>query len=85
MELPEHVRNYLESPDDQESGPTPSHSIIMETKNLTVESTFELVAGQQDRTRNAKQGKRFTFGPLASHQLEKQQRATEVITVCPER
>ncbi|KAH6854561.1 hypothetical protein B0I37DRAFT_336555 [Chaetomium sp. MPI-CAGE-AT-0009] len=83
-ELPEHVRGFFEGPNGEEGDPIRSHSIILETKNLTVESTFEPVAGQQDRAQNAKKGKRYTLGPLTIHQLEKQHRATEVITVCPE-
>ncbi|KAK3298919.1 uncharacterized protein B0H64DRAFT_430024 [Chaetomium fimeti] len=84
MELPEHVRDFFEGPNGEQGDPVRSHSIILETKNLTVESTFEPVAGQQDRAQNGKRGKRYTLGPLTTHQLEKQHRATEVITVCPE-
>jgi len=77
--LPEFTRGFLESGD-----PVRVFSIILQTRNLQVESNIELVDGQQDREDNTVI-KQHTLGPLAVRQLEKQYRAAEVITVCPER
>ncbi|KAL2199582.1 hypothetical protein P885DRAFT_29222 [Corynascus similis CBS 632.67] len=78
VELPEFTRGFLESGD-----PVRIFSIILQTRNLQVESNIELVDGQQDREDNTVI-KQHTLGPLAVRQLEKQYRAAEVITVCPE-
>ena len=71
------VREYLE-----EGEPTRSYSLILETKNLHVESSFEPVQGQEKRGQQVKQ---YTLGPFTVYQLEKQHRSAEVVTVCPER
>lgn len=76
--MPEFTRNFLESGD-----PVRTFSIVLQTKNLNVESNIEPVDGQQ-----GKKGRlipQYTLGPLAIRQLEKQYKAAEVITVCPER
>ncbi|KAL2159267.1 hypothetical protein VTH06DRAFT_2702 [Thermothelomyces fergusii] len=78
-ELPEFTRNFLESGD-----PVRTFSIILQTKNLNVESNIELVDGQQEKVKNVRRGRQYTLGPLAIRQLEKQYKAAEVITVCPE-
>ncbi|AEO54390.1 hypothetical protein MYCTH_2107129 [Thermothelomyces thermophilus ATCC 42464] len=78
-ELPEFTRDYLESGD-----PDRIFSIILQTKNLNVESNIELVDGQQEKFKNVKRARQYTLGPLAIRQLEKQYRAAEVITICPE-
>jgi hypothetical protein len=83
MELPEKVRDCLKKGDDDEHGePSITHSIIMETKNLHVESTLETFVGQRQRKGYAN---KYTLGPLSVHQLEKHHRAAEIITLCPER
>jgi hypothetical protein len=83
-ELPELVRGFLEGEDGE---PTRAYSLILETKNLHVESALERVRGQDSReqTRGSRKGPCYTLGPLTTHQLEKQHRAAEVVTVCPER
>jgi hypothetical protein len=81
MELPARVREALDN-EDGNGDPKVTYSIIMETKNLHVESTFDKFVGQRQR-----QGytNRYILGPLKAHQLELQHRSAEVITVCPER
>ncbi|KAK3903672.1 hypothetical protein C8A05DRAFT_14377 [Staphylotrichum tortipilum] len=82
-ELPEIVRGFLEGEDGE---PTRAYSLILETKNLHIESTLERVMGQEkrDQTQGRKKGPDYIIGPLVTHQLEKQHRAAEVVTVCPE-
>jgi hypothetical protein len=79
-ELPDSVKSYLEAGD-----PIRVYSLILESKNLHLESTFEPVKGQQVRNKNGMRGPQYALGPLTTHQLEKQHRAAEVITACPER
>ncbi len=78
------VRGFLEGDDGE---PTRVYSLIMETKNLHVESTLERVRGQErrDKTQGSRKGPYYTIGPLTTRQLEKQHRGVEVVTVCPER
>jgi hypothetical protein len=81
-ELPEGVRDFLKKDGDEHGDPKVTYSIIMETKNLHVESTFDQFVGQRQRRSHAD---KYILGPLTTHQLEKQHRSAEVITICPER
>ena len=74
------MKSYLKAGD-----PIRVYSLILESKNLHLESTFEPVKGQQVKDKNAVRGPLYTLGPLTTHQLEKQHRVAEVITACPER
>jgi len=72
------VRSFL----GKDGDPRRTNSVILETKNLRIESSFDSVHGQASREQKVPQ---FALGPLIAHQLEKQHRAAEVIVVCPER
>ncbi|KAK4152256.1 hypothetical protein C8A00DRAFT_44652 [Chaetomidium leptoderma] len=64
--------------------PTRTYALVMETKNLHVESEFEPVQAQGKFATKTKQAQQYRLGPLKLHQLDKQQRVAEVITACPE-
>ncbi|KAK3311196.1 uncharacterized protein B0T15DRAFT_66315 [Chaetomium strumarium] len=77
-DLPASVRSYLEIE------PVQTDSLIFKTKNLRVESTFEKVRGQGKYEEKIGQIVQYTLGPLTPNQQEKQQRALEITTACPE-
>ncbi|KAL2019461.1 hypothetical protein VTK56DRAFT_9577 [Thermocarpiscus australiensis] len=76
--LPRSVRDGLD-PDTR-----PVYSLILQTKNLHVESVFDLVQGQVGFEKKEKQVQRYALGPLTVSPQEKRHRAAEIITVCPE-
>jgi hypothetical protein len=78
-ELPELSRDFLDD------GPKRVYSLLLETKNLHVESAFELVKGQEDGRGQTDEAQQYGLGPLKTQQLEKQQQTAEVVTVSPER
>jgi len=73
------VREFLQD------GPECTFSIIIETKNLHIESKVETAEGQRKFGSKAQQVKRYLFGSLTTHRLEKQDQAAEFATLCPER
>jgi hypothetical protein len=72
------VRSYLEVE------PVQTDSLILKTKNLCVESIFEKVQGQGKYETKIGQILQYELGPLTPNQKEKQQRALEIATACPE-
>lgn len=83
MELPEEARDRLKKGEDDEHGePSITYSIIMETKNLHVESQLATFVGQRQRKGYAN---KYRLGPLSAHQLDTHHRAVESITLCPEK
>ncbi|KAH6630634.1 hypothetical protein B0J18DRAFT_363894 [Chaetomium sp. MPI-SDFR-AT-0129] len=78
-ELPELLTGFLKDGDPQRS-----YSIMMDTKNLHIEATFEPVYGQKSLDRNSNKGSKYALGPLSTYPLEKQLEAAEIITVCPD-
>ncbi|KAK4240719.1 hypothetical protein C8A03DRAFT_13020 [Achaetomium macrosporum] len=77
-DLPESVRSYLGLE------PMQTDSLILKTKNLSVESTFEKMQGQGKYEGKTGDVLQYTLGPLTTQQQEKQQRALEIATACPE-
>ncbi|AEO65404.1 e0d32aa4-3942-40ed-89d1-57838db8bd8e [Thermothielavioides terrestris] len=78
MELPESVREYLELELEH------AHSLIVETKNLRVESTLEPVQAQGNWKESTKESRQFTLGPFKTSLQEKQPKKAEIATACPE-
>jgi hypothetical protein len=77
-ELPKSSRDFLDD------SPKRVYSLLLETKNLHVESAFELVKGQEDGEGRTDEAQQYGLGPLKTEQLEKQQQSAEVVTVSPE-
>ncbi|KAL2132576.1 hypothetical protein VTI74DRAFT_3631 [Chaetomium olivicolor] len=75
--LPDSVREYLDD------GIKPTHSLIVKTKNLTVESLVESIEAQAKFGQKAG-AKQHKLGALEAILQEKQYRAAEIVTVCPE-
>lgn len=78
-ELPDAVRGYLDIE------PEKTYSLIFETKNLHVESTFEPVRAQEKRQEIPKRAQQYMLSPLTTYQQEKKQKKVELVTVCPQR
>jgi hypothetical protein len=77
--LPQSAQDYL----DPATEPVPS--IILQTKNLLIESVFEPVQAQGKLRENIKRLQQYGLGPLVARQQEKRDRTVEIVTVCPER
>ncbi|GAB1311360.1 hypothetical protein MFIFM68171_01570 [Madurella fahalii] len=77
-DLPESVKTYLDP------STKPIYSLLLQTKNLHVETSLDLVQAQGKLREKTRQLQQYTLGPLSAHQQEKRQRAVEILTLCPE-
>ncbi|KAJ4290176.1 hypothetical protein N0V88_006685 [Collariella sp. IMI 366227] len=77
VELPESVRRYLEE------NAQPARSLIIKTKNLSIEALLEPIAAQA-KLGEKKEAEQHKLGALKFSPQEKQHHAAEIITICPE-
>ncbi|KAK3330870.1 hypothetical protein B0H66DRAFT_598394 [Apodospora peruviana] len=62
----------------------PAHSLILQTKNLSVESVIDAVRGKIELGTDVKAKNHYTLSPFRAFQRERRHRAVQIMTSSPE-